>query len=510
MPFNPGGLTPAQLVQAAQGAAQEGGQFGLTSTGLGYNSPAASAGGNAVYPPAAYLDYLSRAEDREAEYLRYSRTDAEDIRQADREYGRMLADSARAYEVAMAQIAENRGSSSAAAQATVAAAEAHAQAAIEAASIAAEASRYDSDTRLQIAREANAVAREGQQIEKSRIWAEELGRPSQWREQAAFARGWAPEAAGALHQTPAGFLGEGTGAPALPTAPQAIVGEAGPELATATPQGTQITPLQQPTGYQLPKNRTFSGKLPIPRMGGGGMLVDPRDRLRNVGPAALQAAGTGAAPSLSSQYNSRLHQPVTGGQGRNVTPVGSRVPIGGVQYTGPGPTQRSYEQAKEKFNRHWVTGQGWVPGPDPMMAQAAAARAKYGIGSGTTPATGGPGSPGTPPVSIEPPVTLPQSPTDLLFQQMQQPNQASFGAWTGPTTIPGEGITTPVRPPWQLNLQEWTALPYAQKAMLAGTWRSLGMIAGETEAEMMALAEESIRRSAWTGGGPAQTAYGAW
>ena len=125
-------------------------------------------------------------------------------------------------------------------------------------------------------------------MEKSRIFAEEFGQPSQWASQAAFARSWDPAQAEALKVTPPGFLGGDTGgAPALstapqtlsgaesaaygrgwapeiaqtlgasqaiaggstqlgqPVAPQAIVGERGPELATATPQGTVISPLSK-------------------------------------------------------------------------------------------------------------------------------------------------------------------------------------------------------------------------------------------------------------------------
>ena len=123
--------------------------------------------------------------------------------------------------------------------------------------------------------------------------------------------------------------------------------------------------------------------------------------------------------------------------------------------------------------------------------------------------TNQPAPPPTPEVPTAPP-TPPVMPLDTLFQQMQQPNQAAFGEWTGPMNKPEVGLNTNVRPPWQYNLNEWNNLSYNDKALLAGTWRMLNMIQGESEAEVLALAEEAMRRSAWTGGGQPQVAYGAW
>jgi len=88
---------------------------------------------------------------------------------------------------------------------------------------------------------------------------------------------------------------------------------------------------------------------------------------------------------------------------------------------------------------------------------------------------------------------------------------APFQAWTGPTTIPAAGITTDVPPPWQYNIVQYQNMSRPEQAMLAATWRGLGMIAGATEEEMIANAYEAMSRSAWTGAQiPAVTQYGSW
>jgi hypothetical protein len=87
----------------------------------------------------------------------------------------------------------------------------------------------------------------------------------------------------------------------------------------------------------------------------------------------------------------------------------------------------------------------------------------------------------------------------------------AFQEWTGPTTIPAAGITTRVPPPWNYNLMQFQNMSRVEQTMLAATWRGLGMIAGDTEDEMLANAYEAMRRSAWTGAAiPAVTQYGSW
>lgn len=178
----------------------------------------------------------------------------------------------------------------------------------QAAAVGAEADMYAADQSLRSAQEAAAAARyaadkalEGLKIseenkikiaaanlnlESKRIAAEEMGAPSDWRTQAGYLRSqgmthaditpaaiqqagqalgpvapeMAPQATGAPAAAPA--------APTLPSPQQAVVGEAGPELATATPQGTQVQPIQPETAWWLRKTGT-------PGMQGGGYLRMP-------------------------------------------------------------------------------------------------------------------------------------------------------------------------------------------------------------------------------------------
>jgi hypothetical protein len=78
-----------------------------------------------------------------------------------------------------------------------------------------------------------------------------------------------------------------------------------------------------------------------------------------------------------------------------------------------------------------------------------------------------------------------------------QYNVAPFQAWTGPTRNTVTGVEIP--PPWQINLQQFSNMTRAEQAMMAGHWRSMGMIPGETEEEMLANAYNAMRRSAFTG-----------
>ena len=73
----------------------------------------------------------------------------------------------------------------------------------------------------------------------------------------------------------------------------------------------------------------------------------------------------------------------------------------------------------------------------------------------------------------------------------------AFQAWTGPTRNTVTGVEIP--PPWQINLQQFSNMTRAEQAMMAGHWRSMGMIPGETEDEMLSAAYDAMRRSAFTG-----------
>lgn len=386
---------------------------------LGYITPyipgqpsAPSAETTTYWPDVAQqqLDLNRRQFDVDTAHMGWQ--EKEEVRQFDANLERLNKDADLAYKQAVEVARIYAGSNTADARSRVEQAKIAADAAVKAAQIAAAAAKYDANVRLQLGKEANA-------IEKSRIWSEEFGKPSQWASQAAFARGWQPAQAEALKTKPPGFLGEQqAGTPTaswLPSAPQAVVGEpdrygrAQPELATATPQGTIMTPL----GFNAPQVASYLKQLGVPGAQKGGLISE---------------AGL-------------------------------------------------YER-RPSWGEEWRNRQG----------------------------------PKAPTVSTEPPEPplRQQTSLDTLFQQMQGTNQAAFGTWTGPTNLPQVGLNENIRPPASYNLNEWRALPTAQRAMLAGTWRALGMIPGENEAEMLYYAEEAMRRSAWIGGGPAQVAYGAW
>jgi len=447
----------------------------------------AQQGGN-VWPSQDVLQYLSTLYGWDVTGAMATMTDQRLLDEFDRTLERLQQEAQLSYQQAVevaniyagaqaAAAAEGRAGDETRARATVEAAQAAAQAAIEASNIAAAASRYDSDTRLKIAKMQTT-------LERQRIAAVELARPGDWQARVGFFRGQTPEQAEALRQYGGGpvFGGqmpvtqEGAALPQL-TAPQpatavqpaltqlpqptAIVGEGGEEAVTVTPQGLQITPLQQQQAQWLRGQG-------VPQMQAGGFL-----------------------PYFGGYTSGR--------SGDHRMPTGGRAPLAQPTIT---PTPR--------------------PALPPVISPVRTARQRLqgaalpvSARPGQRAVTGAAGAPGATVAPAPTPGATPAATTpidELPFLQAARAGGqfpvAPFQEWTGPTTKPEIGITTPVPPPWQYNLVEFQNMARPEQAMLAATWRGFNMIAGETEEEMIANAYEAMRRSAWTGAALPFVTYG--
>jgi len=347
------------------------------------------------------------------------------------------------------------------ARADVEAAQIDAAAAIETANIAAAASRYSDDIKAEIATEQRKLDRE-------KYMAVELARPGNWVERVGFYRGQTPEQAAELAKYAGSTVygGQVGGLPqaqpatagAAPVAAQAVVGEQGPELATATPQGTQITPLQ------ADQARYLRGQLP--QMAYGGVVS---------GPGAGGRVVTSATPTYKF--------PAT----RNTGAVRSEL-LNPSQML---ETMVGRSRTPDEYLQRQETGLRFLGGQLPQTgATTGGTGATHPIvGPGGTQPAGDTGEPAGSPIN------------DLtIFQAARAGGQYGlppFQAWTGPTRNTVTGVEIP--PPWQINLQQFSNMSRAEQAMMAGHWRSMGMIPGETEEEMLANAYDAMRRSAFTG-----------
>lgn len=197
---------------------------------------------------------------------------------ADRQYQYYALEQEAASALERAQIAANAQKSAAASGS--AAQRYAADQALKAAQEHAAAARYAADQALQgiKVQEANRlkIAAAELKLKAQQVASEELGAPSNWRKQAGFLRGMdmtqeniTPQAIAqsgeALGPVAPEMLTPGTAAPSLggtatpqpnPYAlrgQQAVVGEQGPELATQTPQGTQVTPIPEQQAWWLKK-----------------------------------------------------------------------------------------------------------------------------------------------------------------------------------------------------------------------------------------------------------------
>ena len=407
-----------------------------------------------------------------------------------------------------------------AADQSLAAAQARARAAIEVANIAAAASRYDSDTRLKIAKMTV-------DLERQRIAAVELARPSDWAARVGFFRGQTPEQAQALTQYAGGtvFGGQMPGAqttlPQLPSATSAIVGEAGPELMTATPQGAQISPLQAEQAQWLRGQG-------VPGMQGGGTIRRDWKPTQKIGPAAGRGGYQAGGKSPTEMATANWERRTAGAHLRRSAAIGGPLSSRDLFYAAQGRMPAPHEMQGFRaaypsiggLTPHALKGPGGGTWSRPSSAEALQLRQRVRQAEGGGAGEFGPGfaTPGAalPTGDTVTPVVVPEAPIDQLpfLQAARAGGQfpvAPFQEWTGPTTKPEIGITTPVPPPWTYNIVQFQNMTRAEQAMLAATWRSMNMIPGETEEEMIANAYNAMGRSAWTGANiPALTQYGGW
>ena len=357
----------------------------------------------------------------------------------------------------------------------LAAAQAQCAAAIESANIAAAASRYSDDIKAEI-------AREQRQLDREKYMAVELARPGNWVERVGFYKGQTPEQAAELAKYAGSTVygGQLGGLPqaqpatagAAPVAAQAVVGEQGPELATATPQGTQISPLKEDQA------RYLRGQLPEMAYGGTvrSELLNPSQMLQRMGSYARTPAEYQASQETGSQW-------MAGGTGSNPgwrqesTPTGNTL----VRTTTPGLPMVH-------------PGGSWAGTGTPAGGTPGGTTTPIVGPGGTQPAgdTGAPATPGNPTGS-----PIDQLPMFQAARAGGQYNVAPFQAWTGPTRNTVTGVEIP--PPWQMNLMQFQNSTRAEQAMMAAHWRSMLMIPGETEEEMIANAYDAMRRSAFTG-----------
>lgn len=432
-------------------------------------SLAAQYGQSYQYPPPEVITAKTAEEDRAERARQFDIENNRIISQAQKDRDAALADRetwAKAYTEAAA-IGNQGAMAQAAAQ--VEAAGIQANAAIETANIAAAASRYSDDTKAHIADEAN-------ELERQRVAAIEFARPSDWAARIGYYRGQTPEQAKALTQYAGGTVFGGqmpgvTQGAALPAiqpatagaAPAALVGEQGPEVASALPGGgVQITPLQQQQAQWL------RGK--VPQMARGGVVGGGY----RAGDVDWGAVGT-------NEVNRQ------------------RQALGFESYTAPtfvGGQQIKFEPVKVAA----------LPGATPVAAAVPAGAATTGVAALPAPVTGTPAAPAT--AAAASPID--QLPFLVAGRAGGQYNVAPFQEFTGPRTFPEMGINEPIPTPAQFNLLQWNNLARAEQAMWAGLWRKAMMIPGETEEEMLANAREAIGRSAFTGMASALPQYGGW
>jgi hypothetical protein len=403
--------------------------------------------------------------------------------------------------IARSGLAAARASSDADREARIAAAQMQLEAAQYAADKAFAASQLDSETRLKIAQMDNAT-----QLRYIEAQIAAKG-PGGWTERAYWMRSQqpptpapatTPAATPAAQVQPSAAVMTGQQPPtvaadyqrwanvAQPRASQAIVGEQGPELATATPQGTQITPLRQPGPiYSLPKNRTFQGPLPTPRMALGGTIALPWNRtiteanLRSTRPTTTG----GATPTQTRTKSQQIREGKTGVKGTSYT-----APVGEMGLWGGTGSRRQPNFAG--VGRHFVTGQGWQQAP-----------------------AGGYGVSGNPPRSIEPAfggstgqgiAGTTGTTADTSFQNMpwlryiqEGTKPAGFGAWGGSQT---SKLGYDIKPPHTMNLNYFLQLNPDEQQMALAAWQDVYGYTPEAAFELM-------RRAAPLGSGTAMAGY---
>lgn len=375
---------------------------------------------------------------------------------------------------------------------------------LAAAQEAAAASRYAADQALQGVRETNEtkmkIAAAQLNLESKRIAAEEFGSPSNWRQQSAYLRSQGmthaditpsaiQQAGEALGPVAPELAPQAIGAPpaapaplALPSPQQAIVGEQGPELATATAQGTQIQPLQPEQAWWLRKQGT-------PGMQGGGSLgLRSFDTAHYVGGRYVPGgvSRTKPPPHLMpwSPWYGQGESPAEGAAVPAPVGTGPTAPSGGggVGYS-PGLSLPTTGAGGGRVPTTMVPGgRGRKPGTTPTKMAAG------GAGGGVVADTGG---------GVQPPGTTTGEPPyiGMLRQGSYVP---LWEAWQGPRTFEGQEI--PLKMPHEINYGDFVRLTPTEQQMSFNDWHVLGM-APDTALRIMQM-------SAMRGTGRSSIGYG--
>jgi len=409
-----------------------------------------------VYDPDlvnAYTAYLG---------MGYSAADAADIlAEKKREYDASLAweresaatTAANELKIAEMRLAEARASSGADRSARIAAAQA-----------SLEAARIDAAARIKVAGIEAATQR---RYYEAQIAAKG---PGGWVERSYWDRG--AQAPAATPTQTQGYTQWAQGG----VAPQAVVGERGPELATATPQGTVITPLNQRTA------RGFGGV----GMAGGGVIRTPNPfltgRLQDY--ARAQRAGGQRLMGLSgaaTDYMQRLAampkwQSFADWQGAN-----------------PEGTRQQWQQAIRQqppmstmFIRPEYANRIRLPQYRPPATMAQGGLVRYGA---SNPITGSniPGAnwsgytnPQGPPAGPQTDQEIQNQPWLRYIQEGRKP--AMFSAWGGTQT---SRLGYNIKPPHTMNYDYFQQLSLDEQAQALAAWQDVYGFTPENSVEQM-------------------------
>ena len=382
---------------------------------------------------------------------------------------------------------------------------------LKAAQEMAAASRYTADKAFEATQltEANKIkiAAANLNLESKRIAAEEMGAPSAWRTQAGYLRSQGMTQAditpGAIQQA-----GQALGpvapelaptttpspmaAPQLPqAAQQAVVGEAGPELATATAQGTQVQPIQRESAWWLRKQG-------VPQMQQGGFISQqvsreeaeklrgfPGGRIATVtfptsappiaGGGQVQAGGF--FPNPTGAVRSELLDP---SQMLQTMLAGSRTP---EEYLTR--EQRGLQFLAGTLPQTGIGGTAPTRGLPVRTAATGTAPTGAAAAGGTTPIVGEGTTEGEPP---------------YLEMLRTGANVPLWQAWGGPRTKPEVGMDIPIKMPHEINYGDFVRLTPTEQQMAFADWQAIGM-APDTALRIM-------QASAMRGTAQAATAYG--
>lgn len=514
--WNPGGMTPQEMVEAAQMAAEQGGTIGLGQTGLTYTGGSSTSGipewlMQDPETAGVILDLIGLGYNQD--YIMSALQ--ENSRQAD-------MDNAYKYWALSAQAAADQQRANTSAGAARAAAQASADAARHAADQALAAAQMDNETKLKIS--AAEIAQRARETEaKIRAqgpysWVEgEYYKHPEYLQGGAAAGAGAPTAGGLAAQTAAAQPAANPWAAAL-GGPSAIVGEQGPEIATAMPGGTQITPLRpRPNAGGMASIRGGRGGG-LPRMALGGFIPG------STGPLITPPRRSGATDSTTlhqTMYWRTPQQTTTARRGTSYNRLSAQGAGAGYgtdynQYAaGYDPSTTVTRPSAEALaaGPRAVTSQQQLPGYQrggkgsqgilrEAMAQGAPWAVRTPTFSGGVVGPGGtnPAAPGFVGPGGEAPTGM-EAYQNLPWLQALQGNtpMATFGGWNFPAheTL---GIGN-VPAPYEVSLPVWNSLsPDAQQEAL-GLWTAHY---GITPEEALTL----IQRAGFGGTGGAMTGWG--